>query len=291
MQTGEKIPDNAHWRDAIPNTQEMQLSEHWVLLHIACKPLHISLHAASDLDFRRVRCIMQLTPFTHFAEMYFYALWDVMLTLTGHKMYQELDSQGNLIYAFLHCLKTQLVTMHILADGYSIGGCLMVTLGQLAESIGARLAPELVRTWYNTWCNRVFAHSSAALLSSTTSLTISLYSIQCIQYSCCCSPASSRTPSILPSHPLLSFFFASHPTLSCHLSNGSHLFTNSAAAMYLFPNHLPHMSRFHSPQEPKAKPLTGPYISTSKQRVTCTENLNCFFHCTGTFTWQQVLEC
>ena len=66
-----------------------------------------------------------------------------MLTLTGHTMHQELDSQGNLIYAFLHCPKTPLVPMHILADGYSIGGWLMVTLGQLAEGIGATLAPEL----------------------------------------------------------------------------------------------------------------------------------------------------
>ena len=42
--------------------------------------------------------------------------------------YQELDSQGNLIYAFLQCLKTPSVTMHILADGYSIGGWLVVML-------------------------------------------------------------------------------------------------------------------------------------------------------------------
>ena len=93
-----------------------------------------------------------------------------MLTLTVHKMYQELDSQGNLIYAFLQCLKTPSVTMHILADGYSIGGWLMVTVGQLAESIGATLAPEL-------WQQSVGALQCNTSLRSSTSLTISLYTV------------------------------------------------------------------------------------------------------------------
>ena len=158
-----------------------------------------------------------------------------MLTLTGHTMHQELDSQGNRIYAFLQCPKTPLVTMHILADGYSIGGWLMVTLGQLAESIGATLAPELMRTW----CKALGATECSRTAVQQCSVQPPLSLSHCIQYSCCwCSPSSSRTPSILPSHPLLFsffFFFASHPTLSClrpesHLSNGSHLFTNSATA-------------------------------------------------------------
>ena len=60
--------------------------------------------------------------------------------------------------------------MHILADGYSIGGWLMVTVGQLAESIGATLAPELVQ-------QSVGALQCSTSLRSTTSLTISLYTV------------------------------------------------------------------------------------------------------------------
>ena len=52
--------------------EEMQLSELGVV-HIVCTPLHsemnISLHGPTDLGFRRLRCIMQLTPFTHFADI------------------------------------------------------------------------------------------------------------------------------------------------------------------------------------------------------------------------------
>jgi len=52
------------WRWPPPTserTEEMQLREHRVV-HIVCTPVHISLHGTSDLDFRRLRCIMQLTP-------------------------------------------------------------------------------------------------------------------------------------------------------------------------------------------------------------------------------------
>ena len=145
-----------------------------------------------------------------------------MLTLTVHKMYQELDSQGNLIYAFLQCLKTPSVTMHILADGYSIGGWLMVTVGQLAESIGATLAPEL----WHTLCSAttllvqqsVRALQCSTSLRSSTSLTISLYSVYSVaaaavrpalalhQYfqvipSPSSSPSSSSLPLTQPSDP------------------------------------------------------------------------------------------
>ena len=59
------------WRWPPPTserTEEMQLREHRVVhivctpMHIVCTPVHISLHGTSDLDFRRLRCIMQLTP-------------------------------------------------------------------------------------------------------------------------------------------------------------------------------------------------------------------------------------
>ena len=141
-----------------------------------------------------------------------------MLTLTVHKMYQELDSQGNLIYAFLQCLKTPLVTMHILADGYSIGGWLMVTVGQLAESIGATLAPELVQ-------QSVGALQCSTSLRSSTSLTISLYTVLLLLQS----GQLSHSINTSKSSPLSLLLLCHHcPALSSSqqracLSNGSHL--------------------------------------------------------------------